>query len=185
MRYDIRLAGFGGQGVILAGHLLGKAAAVYGGKDAVLTQSYGPEARGGACAAQLIISDTPVDFPLVDKADCLALMSQEAYDKYLATAKEEAVILLDSNLVWKEPGSGRVYRAPFTRVAQGLGNRIVANMVMLGFLVGITGCVERAAVEEAIRTEMRPRFVDLNLEALARGFAAAGGLEVPSWDRAS
>lgn len=173
VRQDIRLAGFGGQGIILAGYLLGKAACLYGEKEAVMSQSYGPEARGGACAAQVIISDQPVDYPDFDQADCLVLMSQEAFGKYGSSVKPGGIVILDSDLVKAEVASEPSFRAPFTRIAQELGNRIAANMAMLGFLAAVTGFVRREAIEEAIRTEIKPEFVNLNLTALARGYAHA------------
>ena len=146
----------------------------------VFTQSYGPEARGGACAAQVIIADDPIDYPVFDLADSLVAMSQEACVKYVPTALPDAIILLDSGLVTSDMHGDRIHRAPFTRIAEDLGNRIVANIVMLGCFAGVTQIVDRAALEEAIRTEVRPRFVDLNLEAFARGWACAAVPEAVS-----
>ncbi len=172
-RLEVRLAGFGGQGIILAGYILGKAAGLYGNKHAVFTQSYGPEARGGACAAQVIVSDDAVDYPMFDKADCVVVMSQEAFQKYGATGKPGANLIVDTGLVKPTSAEGEVAGAPFTRVAEELGNRIVANIVMLGYLTGATELVSRDAMEEAIRTEVKARFVDLNMEAFLRGFTLA------------
>ncbi|MDP6606321.1 MAG: 2-oxoacid:acceptor oxidoreductase family protein [Dehalococcoidia bacterium] len=173
MRKEIRLAGFGGQGIILAGYILGKAAGLYADKEAVFTQSYGPEARGGACAAQVIVSDEPVDYPLFDEAEFLVLMSQEAAEKYGPTAKIGATVLIDTELVdlsSVDLPDVEVLGAPFTRIAeQDFGLRIVANIVMLGFVTAATGLVEREAAEEAIRTEVKERFIDLNLRAFAAG----------------
>lgn len=180
MRKEIRLAGFGGQGIVLAGYVLGKAAGLYADKEAVFTQSYGPEARGGACAAQVIVSDEPVDYPLFEKADYLVLMSGEAAKKYGPTAKDGAIVLIDSDLVdlgGIEMPDAKVLSAPFTRIAEELGNRIVANIVMLGFVTGATGLVEREAAEEAIRTEVKERFIELNLTAFGLGFDRARELE--------
>jgi 2-oxoglutarate ferredoxin oxidoreductase subunit gamma len=171
MYQEIRLAGFGGQGIVLAGYLLGKAAAVYDGKNAVLTQSYGPEARGGACTAELIISDEEIYYPLVSRPHVLVLMSQEAFHKYGPSVREEGVVILDSDLVQTNTQGERIYRVPFTRLAEGLGSRMVANVVMLGFLVAVTGLVTPQAMEEAIRTSVRERFVSLNLKAFHRGLA--------------
>src|SRR3990170_2845279 len=134
MRQEVRLAGFGGQGIILAGYVLGKAAALYDGHEAVFSQSYGPEARGGACAAEVVICDEPVDYPLFELADIVVAMSQEAFSKYGSTLKPDGVLLLDSDLVKTDTAGPRVHRAPFTRLAEGLGNRMAANVVMLGFL---------------------------------------------------
>lgn len=182
MRQDVRLAGFGGQGIILAGYILGKAGGLYAGREAVFTQSYGPEARGGACAAQVSISDSPIEYPHFELADLLVAMSRESFEKYGHTAKPGALLILDEDLVdadlGADGGAGNVRRAPFTRIAQDLGNRIVANIVMLGYLTGSSDLVTRDAMEEAIRTEVRERFIDLNLEAFERGYAQARASEV-------
>jgi 2-oxoglutarate ferredoxin oxidoreductase subunit gamma len=179
MRQDVRLAGFGGQGIILAGYILGKATGLYGGREAIFTQSYGPEARGGACAAQVSVADEPIEYAHFDAADLLVVMSQEAWTKYGGTAKPGAVIVVDEGLV--DPGrDGGVHRVPFTRIAEELGNRIVANIVMLGYLSAVSDLITRESVEEAIRTEVKPRFIDLNLEAFARGYACAVAPEVVS-----
>ncbi len=173
MRQEVRLAGFGGQGIVLAGYILGKAAALYDGKHAILTQSYGPEARGGACAAELVISDEAIDYPLVTQPGFLVCMSQEAFSKYGAAVAEGAQLIVDSDLVESASRKRWLRHVPATRLAEDLGNRIVANMVMLGFFDAITQIVSREALEEAIRTTMRPRTLDLNLRALARGFEHA------------
>jgi 2-oxoglutarate ferredoxin oxidoreductase subunit gamma len=114
------------------------------------------------------IGDEPIEYPHFDQADCLVAMSQEAYDTYGVTAKPQATVLVDDDLV----GASREgpHRAPFTRTAEELGNRIVANVVMLGYLSGLTGIVPSEAMEEAIRTEIRARAVDLNLRAFGRGY---------------
>ncbi len=173
MRQEVQLAGFGGQGIILAGHILGKAAALYDGKNAILTQSYGPEARGGACAAELVISDEPIDYPLVTQPQIVVCMSQEAFSKYGAAAAEGAQLIVDSDLVESVSREGWLRRVPATRLASDMGSRIVANMVMLGFLCGVTGLVSRPALEEAIRTTVRASLADLNLRAFASGYEHA------------
>jgi 2-oxoglutarate ferredoxin oxidoreductase subunit gamma len=170
VRQDIRLAGFGGQGIILAGHILGRAAALFGGKEAVFSQSYGPEARGGACAAEVVISTEPVDYPLFEEADIVAVMSLEAFSKYAPTVKPEGQLLLDTDLVNVDLEGPNVHRAPFTRMAESLGNRMAANVVMLGFLTAVTGVVSREAMEEAVRNSVRARFVDLNVKAFNQGY---------------
>ena len=173
MRQEVRLAGFGGQGIILAGYVLGKAAALYDGKNAILTQSYGPEARGGACAAELVISDEPIDYPLLSQPDFLVCMSQEAFSKYGAAAVEGACLIVDTDLVESATRKDWLRHIPATRLAGELGNRIVANMVMLGFFGAVTGVVARQALEEAIRTTVRASTVDLNLRAFSLGFEHA------------
>jgi 2-oxoglutarate ferredoxin oxidoreductase subunit gamma len=169
MRQEVRLAGFGGQGIILAGYVLGKAAALYGGKEAVFSQSYGPEARGGACAAEVIISDEAVDYPRVSRPDCLVLMSQEAFHTYGPQVNEGGIVIMDADLVETTTEGERIYRCPFTSLAEKLGNRIVANMVMLGYLTAVTGLVSREALEESIRTSVRERTIPLNLKAFEAG----------------
>lgn len=170
MRSEIRLAGFGGQGIILAGYVLGRAAALYGGKEAVFTQSYGPEARGGACAAEIVIDDERIDYPLVTRPDFVVCMSQEAFSKYGAGIAEGAQLIVDTDLV--ERGTSRQYlrHIPATRMAEDLGNRMAANMVMLGFFAGATGVISRGALEESVKNTVRPKTVELNLKAVAAGF---------------
>lgn len=168
-RHEVRLAGFGGQGIILSGYILGKAAALYDGKDAVFTQSYGPEARGGACAAEVVIDDDAVDYPVLTCPDILVLMSQEAAIRYSADTADDAIVLIDEDLV--TAGAGKeVYGAPLTRIAEDMGRRLVANIAMLGFLTGATNVVSRAAMEEAISTTVPPKTIDLNLRAFSEGF---------------
>ncbi len=178
MRQEIQLAGFGGQGIILAGHIVGKAAALYGGKEAVFTQSYGPEARGGACAAELIISDEPIDYPMVTQPEIVVCMSQEACNKYGVAAAQGAQLIVDSDLVEGATSKKWLRHAPFTRLADELGRRIVANVVMLGTFTAITGLVSREAMEEAIRTTVKERVIDLNMRAFAAGYDYASKAEV-------
>lgn len=168
-RHEVRLAGFGGQGIVLSGYILGKAAALYDGKDAVFSQSYGPEARGGACAAEVVIDDETVDYPMLLRPDVLVLMSQEAAAKYSGDLADDATVLIDEGLV--EPDASRpAHGAPLTSIAEGLGRKVVANIAMLGFLTGATGLVSRAAMEEAIRTTVPAKTIDLNLQAFDKGF---------------
>lgn len=168
MRREIRLAGFGGQGIILAGYILGKAAALYGGKDAILTQSYGPEARGGACSADLVVDDDAIDYPKLESPTILVLMSQEAFEKYGSEAAAGASVIVESDLVHGAPEDWP--GVPATRLAENLGARISANIVMLGFLTGVTNLLDRKAMEEAVRTSVPARTVELNLKAFAAGY---------------
>jgi 2-oxoglutarate ferredoxin oxidoreductase subunit gamma len=168
-RHEVRLAGFGGQGIIMSGYILGKAAALYDGKDAVFTQSYGPEARGGACAAEVVIDDDAVDYPVLTRPDILVLMSQEAALKYSSDRDENAIVLIDEDLVPADavPNS---FGAPTTRIAEDMGRRIVANIAMLGFLTGATNVVSRGAMEEAIKSSVPEKTIPLNLNAFNAGF---------------
>ncbi len=182
---EIQFAGFGGQGIILAGYLLGKAIAVYEGKNASMTQSYGPEARGGACSSGVVVSRNPeelVDYPRVTRPDILVVMSQEAFSTYLPRLKPEGTLLYDADLVNPEsiPEGVTAYPVPATRLAEtGIGKRIVANVVMLGALVVLTRVVSPEALREAVRTTVKPDYVELNLKALEVGMAYAQNLLQP------
>ena len=173
---EIRFAGFGGQGIILAGFLLGKASAIYDNKNAVFTQSYGPEARGGACSAGVLVSGSTVDYPKVQHPDVLVVMSQEAYTTYIDTLKERGTLIYDEDLVVIDPDDKKrfkVFPMPATKIAEEVGKRIVANVVMLGAFTAITGIVSEEAMKETIKTSVKPDYVELNLEAFDRGFKAA------------
>lgn len=167
-RTEMRFTGFGGQGVILAAHIIGKTASVLEGRHATLNQSFGPEARGSACSATLILSDEPVSYPYVRRTDVLLAMSQDAYRKYLHELSDEGIVLIDDSLVVPE-SQHRTYGAPATRTAEALGTKIMANMVMVGLLTATTGIVGRESVREAIRTSVPPGMEELNLAAFARG----------------
>jgi 2-oxoglutarate ferredoxin oxidoreductase subunit gamma len=174
---EVRIGGFGGQGIVLAGNLLGKAASLYDGKEAVFTQSYGPEARGGASRADIIVAREPVDYPFVTQPDVLAVLFQEAYLKFGNDLRPGGLLIAEADLVTLEPGTTAI-ALPATRIAEELGLRIVANVVLLGCLVKQTGLVSRDAVEQALRDTVKPSALDLNLEAFAAGFdhdAAAPG----------
>ena len=142
---EIRFSGFGGQGIVLAGYILGKALTIYDGLEAVMTQSYGPEARGGASSANIMVSDEPIDYPIVQRPDILVALSQEAYTRFRPTAKAGAIILIDEDLVKPTDHEGH-HAIPATHLAEGLGRRIVTNVVMLGFFTAVTGVVSREVV---------------------------------------
>ncbi len=169
---EIRLAGFGGQGIILAGHVLGKAAALHEKVNAVFTQSYGPEARGGACSADVIISSEKIDYPKVSSPDILVFMSEEAKNTYGKVLSEHAKILIDEDLVHLEkiPAGCLLYKIPATRLAERLGRKIVANIVMLGFLSSMTGVVKFESIKEALFDSIPEGTEELNLKALEKGY---------------
>lgn len=173
MRKEIRISGFGGQGVVLMGYILGKALTIYDGFEAVMTQSYGPEARGGASSANVVLSDELIDYPFVLEPDILVALSQEGYTRYRPTVKPDALILIDEDLVIPDE-SDRPYTIPATRLAEELGRRLVANVVMLGFFTAMTRLIEQDAMEEAIKTTVKPKTVPLNLEAFTAGYQYAG-----------
>jgi 2-oxoglutarate ferredoxin oxidoreductase subunit gamma len=172
MKVEIRVGGFGGQGVAVAGYILGKAAALYQDLEAVMTQAYGPEARGGASSADVILADAPIDYPFIARPDVLILLSQEAYARFRPQAAPHAVVLIDEGLVAPDPDD-RAHRIPATALAEGLGKRLVTNVVMLGFFCAVTGLIRREALEEAIRTTVPARTIPLNLQAFALGYEHA------------
>jgi 2-oxoglutarate ferredoxin oxidoreductase subunit gamma len=169
MRKEIRISGFGGQGVGLAGFILGKAFSIYADLEAVMTQSYGPEARGGASSANIVVADRPIDFPFVQNADILVALSQEAYTRYRPEARQDALVLIDGGLV-SPLDDDPVLKIPATELAETLGRKIVANMVMLGFFAAHTELVQAESIKESIETSVRPKTIPLNLEAFQIGF---------------
>ena len=170
-RTEIRIAGLGGQGVVLAGVLLGTAAAVYDKKHVTQTQSYGAEARGGAARAEVIISDSPIIYPKVLEPDILVAMSQPALDKYIGELKTNGTLFVDEELVTSLPKNNfKIYKARFSEAAsQKLKRNIVANIVMLGFLTSLTDIISAEAITEAIRTGVPKGTEELNLKALELG----------------
>ena len=170
MRHEIRFSGYGGQGIILSAVILGRSAALYDGKHAVQTQVYGPEARGGASMGQVVIDDEPILYPEVAEPDIYVIMSEQGFEKYGARAREDAVMLIDADLVRSRPVC-RHYEIPATSEAkENLGREIVANIVMIGALVAATGVVSREAIEHAVLDSVPKGTEELNLKALKRGF---------------
>ena len=169
-RFEVRIAGFGGQGVVTASYVLGQSACLFDGKNATMTQSYGPEARGGACRSEVVISEEPIDFPKVIKPDVLVAMSQEAYQLYCDEIKDGGTIILDEDLIsLKDKKRGiKYFKIPATKAAERLGNRIVANVVMLGALTELTNVVSVEAMKKAVKSRW-PKYSELNLKALEKG----------------
>ncbi|HKS71931.1 MAG TPA: 2-oxoacid:acceptor oxidoreductase family protein [Terriglobales bacterium] len=169
---EIRLAGFGGQGVILSAIVLGKAASIYEGAFATMTQSFGPEARGGACSAQLIVSDSPVLYPYVTKPDILVVMSQEAFGRFAPELKHGGTLIIEQDLVrvTSLPDQNKVYSIPATRIAEELGKRMVLNSVMVGFFTAVTHLLQPEAVRKAVADSVPANFREINLKAFERGF---------------
>jgi 2-oxoglutarate ferredoxin oxidoreductase subunit gamma len=172
MRYEVRLAGSGGQGLILAGIILAEAAGVYDGKFVCQTQSYGPEARGGASKAEVVISDAEIDYPKAIRPDVLLAMNQKSLDAFLADLKPGGLLLVDADLVSEFPAS-RGVALPFTRMARDLGRAMAANIVALGALAALTGAVTLQGLEAAVLARVPKGTEDLNRQALAAGVAAA------------
>jgi 2-oxoglutarate ferredoxin oxidoreductase subunit gamma len=169
---EIRIGGFGGQGVILSAMVIGKAAAIHEGGYATLTQSFGPEARGGAAGAQVILSDEPVLYPYVTRPDILVVMSQEAYTKFTPDLKEDGILIVEEDLVRISGirAGERVYGVPATRIAEELGKRMVLNIVMVGFFAAVTKVLSPDSLRKAVADSVPPATRDLNLRAFDRGF---------------
>jgi len=172
-RTEIRLAGEGGQGMILAGIILAEAAAIYDGKNAVQSQSYGPEARGGASRSEVIISDEEIDFPEVILPDILVALSQMAYDKYSTNLSANGLLIVDEDRV-KDVCVQNAVKLPVGRIAlETTGKSITANTVALGILVGLTGLVSHQAIEKAVQAHAPKGTEELNAIALQAGFEQA------------
>ncbi len=170
-RIEVRICGLGGQGVVLAGQILGRAA-VYDGKNVVQTQSYGAEARGSAAKSEVIISDQKIGYPMVRKCDVLVAMSQNALNTHIEDLEENAILLVDEDLVKQIPtGKAQVFRLPATEEAETrLRSKIYANVVMLGALTKITKMVTKEAMEKAITASVRSDAAKIDLQAFQIGF---------------
>lgn len=172
MRVEIRFVGLGGQGIVKAGLITAIAACIYCNKKVVLTQSYGPESRGRISRSEVIISDDEIDFPMVTEPDILVLMAQNAYDRYVENIKKNGIMILDPDMIphEKKIENVRIFRVPAMRIAENLGERITANIVMLGSLTAITGVIDREAMIKAIRKNVPRGLEEVNLEAFKRGY---------------
>ncbi|MFC1992718.1 2-oxoacid:acceptor oxidoreductase family protein [Chloroflexota bacterium] len=175
-RDELMIGGFGGQGIILAGYIVGKAAAIFDKKNVTFTQDYGPEARGGACRAQVVISDSHISYPYVENPLVLVVMSQEAYTKYAHGLHKDALLIIDEDLV--KPGKSiknKIRSIPATSIAQELGRVAVANVVMLGFLTAVARIVSIDAMKKAVLDSIPKGTEELNMKAFDHGYAC--GLE--------
>ena len=170
-RYEIRIAGFGGQGVITVGKIVGIAAALYDKKNAVQTQSYGPESRGGACKSEVVLSDGEIHYPKVRTADVLVALSQPALDIYLKDLKPGGLLIIDPLTVIKAvPRTDiKVVKVPTAEIAMNAGNKKFQNMVALGALASLTGVISQEALEKAIGESVPPKTLAQNLEAFKKG----------------
>jgi 2-oxoglutarate ferredoxin oxidoreductase subunit gamma len=169
---EIRVAGFGGQGVIMAASVIGKATSIVDGDFATMTQNFGPEARGGACSAQLVLSKTPVLYPYVTRPDVLVVMSQEAYVKFAPELKPGGMMLIEQELVRVQglAHETKVYGIPATRLAEQCGKKMVLNIVMVGFFGAITGLISRESLRKAVEESVPSAFRELNMKAFDTGF---------------
>jgi 2-oxoglutarate ferredoxin oxidoreductase subunit gamma len=169
---EIKFGGFGGQGVILAGIIIGRAASIYDSKFATLTQSFGPEARGSACSAQVIVSKDKILYPYVTKPEILLVMSQEACNKFLPETTDDATVIIEQDLVKPiglKPGM-KLFGIPATRLAEELGRKMILNIVMVGFFTSVTNIVDYEAAREAVKASVPQGTEDMNLKAFDRGY---------------
>ena len=175
MRKEICLSGSGGQGLILAGIILAEAAGIYDGFDIAQTQSYGPEARGGASRSEVIISDEKIDFPKIIKSDILLALTQKACDKYAKNLKDDGLLLVDyTNVSSVTYVLGNIYKYPISKDAINvLGNQLVTNIISLGIIVQITDIVSKDAIKNALQNRIPKSIINLNKKALEHGFQIA------------
>jgi 2-oxoglutarate ferredoxin oxidoreductase subunit gamma len=172
-RTEIRVSGYGGQGVIMAGYIIGKGASLFDGLEATLTQAFGPEARGSACSAQVIVHDKKILYPYIHAPRILISMSQEAYTKFEPDMDPNGVLLIDEDLVKpsKPRGKIEIYPIPATRLAEDLGRKIVLNIVMVGFFSSIcSDVVKPKSMREAVEASVPAGTEGLNLKAFDTGF---------------
>ncbi len=172
-RIEVRLAGFGGQGIILMGYVIGKAYSIFEGYEATLTQSFGPEARGGACSAQVILSKGRILYPYVTSPDILVVMSQEAYTRYYPTLRDDGILIVEEELVKLgdlKPNQ-KLFKIPATRLAEEkVGRRMTLNIVMCGFFTAVTGVVSKEAMENAVKDTVPAGTEEINLKAFQVGY---------------
>jgi len=167
---EIIITGFGGQGIVLAGRILGQAAALGDHMESTLVQSYGPEARGGACSAEVVISEGSINYPYVRQPDILVCMSQSGFDKFIGQLKEDGTLLTDQDLV--KPGGVEwdVFSMPATRMAEELGRKMMANIIMLGFFTAVTGAISVEAARNAVIESVPKGTEEMNTTAFNKGY---------------
>lgn len=171
-RVEIKIGGFGGQGVILSGYIIGRAASIYDEKHATMIQAFGPEARGSACSAQVIVSPEPIAYPYITSPEMMIVMSQEAYTKFTPELAPGGVLITEEELV--QPHNLRKdvkhFSIPATRIAEELGKKLVVNIVMMGFLTAVTNVVGKKAMEQAVLASVPKGTEELNTKAFQRGY---------------
>lgn len=171
-RTEIRITGFGGQGVVLSGYIIGRACAINAEGHATMIQSFGPEARGSACSATLAVSDSEVLYPYIGRPDIFVVMSGEGYDKYHDELKDDGILIYEKDLIRPELKPGQpAFGVPSTRIAESLGRSIVQNIVMLGFFAAVSKLVSRAHMRAAVKESVPAGTEELNLKAFDAGCA--------------
>ena len=171
-RVEIKIGGFGGQGVILSGYILGRAASIYDEKHATMIQAFGPEARGSSCSAQVIVSGEPIAYPYITSPEIMIVMSQEAYTKFTPELAPGGILITEEELV--QPHNLRKdirhLSIPATRIAEELGKKLVVNIVMMGFLTAVTKIVGKKAMEQAVLASVPKGTEELNTKAFQKGY---------------
>jgi len=171
-RREIRITGYGGQGVIMTGYVFGCAAALFDSRHSTMTQNFGPEARGSACAAALVLDDDVITYPYLRRSDILVALSREGYEKYVPELKDSGILVYDEDLVEPEIDRGTIRPCgiPAARFAEELGKRIVQNIVVVGYATAATEIVSKEAIIKAIEASVPEAMVELNLKAFEKGY---------------
>lgn len=170
MKKEVIITGFGGQGIVLAGRVLGNAAALGDDRESTLIQSYGPESRGGACSAQVIIADQVIHYPYIRTSDILVAMSQSGYEKYINQLKEDGPLLYDQDLVRPNDSKSPQYGIPATRLAEELGRKMMANIIMIGFITSVTQVVSLEAAIKTVEKSVPKGTEKMNIKAFSKGY---------------
>jgi 2-oxoglutarate ferredoxin oxidoreductase subunit gamma len=171
VRKEMRIAGFGGQGVVLAGQIVGQAIAIFDKKHAAFTQNYGPESRGGSCTVEIVASDEPVDYPYVVSPGIVIIISQDAYHKYGRGLPPDTTVIIDPDLVKMDTADTRkALLIPANRMARELGRVVVANIVLLGFLAAVSDFVSAEALRQSILISVPKGTGEFNLKAFELGY---------------
>ena len=170
-RHEIRLCGFGGQGIMLAGYIIGQAATIYENMYATHIRDYGPEARGGTCRSDVVISEEPILYPYITAPSVLVSMSQQGYDKYRPRSREDSLIIIDEELVkHREKRKDRLLAIPARRIAEELGRAAAANVVMLGFFTAVTSFLSIESMRKSVLDSVPKGTEELNMKALEAGY---------------
>jgi 2-oxoglutarate ferredoxin oxidoreductase subunit gamma len=170
-RTEIKIGGFGGQGIILSGYIIGRAASIYGNKFATMIQAFGPEARGSSTSAELIVSDEEITYPYITAPNLMVLMSQDAYTKFSGELISGGTLITEEEMVTPHNLRSDIkhYSIPATRFAEQLGKRMVLNIIMMGFTTSIAKIVDERAMGEAIKVSVPKGTEDLNILAFVKG----------------
>jgi 2-oxoglutarate ferredoxin oxidoreductase subunit gamma len=171
-RTEIRITGFGGQGVVLSGYIIGRACTIQSDKHATMIQSFGPEARGSACSATMSVQETEILYPYIERPDIFVVMSGEGYEMYRDELKDKGILIYEKDLVKPRLKDGQPsYGVTSTRIAEGLGRVIIQNIVMIGFFTAVTKIVPREAMRKAVEESVPEGTEELNLKAFDAGYA--------------